>query len=337
MKLNFEQVKSITLGAAHMEERPDGVHFYRFTEAQENFYKGTAHEIKIYATSGIKLRFRTDSPSMELKFCITPGSSRNYFAVDVFVNGKMIGDIKNYVERELPRRYTGVELPIEGEYGETFQLGEGEKEVYIHLPWSACAVLQELSLADGATLIPAKPARKLLCFGDSITQGYDALHPSRRYTAQMADFIGMEEHNKGIGGEKFQMELAAMKEDFIPDLITVAYGTNDWRNRTWEEFDKHCRGFYQNLAAAYPNTPILAITPIWRTLQERENFQCGPFRGIHEAICKHTADLPNVTVIDGYDFLPHYSDYYADLTLHPNGAGYDRYFEGLKPYLEKYL
>ena len=28
---------------------------------------------------------------------------------------------------------------------------------------------------------------KLLCFGDSITQGYDALHPSNRYAAQLAD------------------------------------------------------------------------------------------------------------------------------------------------------
>ena len=336
MKLNFEQIKSIALGAAYIEEKEDGIHFHRFTPAQEAFYEGSSYMVKGPATSGIKLWFRTDSPSLFLKVLVTPGSSRNYFAVDVFVNGKMIGDLKNYVERELPRRYTGVELPVEGEYSDTFQLGEGEKEVYIHFPWSACAVLQDLSLADGATLIPQKPARKLLCFGDSITQGYDALHPSRRYTAQIAEFLGMEEHNKGIGGERFQMELAATKETFVPDLITVAYGTNDWRNRAWEEFDSHCRGFYKNVAENYPNTPILAITPIWRTLQERENFQCGPFRGIHEAICKHTADLPNVTVIDGYDIVPHYSDYFADLTLHPNGAGYDRYFEGLKPYLEQY-
>lgn len=336
MKLTFDQLQSITLGAVHMEEKEDGIHFHRFTKAQEGFYKGGSHEVTSFATSGIKLRFRTDSKGLRFKINTTPCSTRCYLSADVFVNGKMIGSIQNYIERELPRRYTDFKLPT-GEYDGEFQLGDGEKEVYIHLPWNMVTVLQEFSLDDGASIIPVKPERKLLCFGDSITQGYDALHPSRRYTAQVADYLGMEEINKGIGGEKYQPELAAMKDDFSPDLITVAYGTNDWRHRTKEEFEEKCRNFYLNLAENYPNTPILAITPLWRTIQERQNFDCGPFRGIHEAICKHTADLPNVTVIDGFDIVPHYSDYFADLTLHPNGAGYDRYFEGLRPYLEKYL
>ena len=43
-----------------------------------------------------------------------------------------------------------------------------------------------------------------------------------------------------------------------------------------------------------------------------------------------------MTVIDAFEFVPGLTDYYADLTLHPNGAGFDRYFEGLKPFFEKY-
>jgi len=335
MKLNFEQTKSITLGAVRMEEQEDCIHFFRFTKEQEDLTLIRDDCAKALATSGVKLRFRTNSENLYMKIHTTPQGARTYFAVDVYVNGKMIGSIQNYNERELPRRYVEAKLPT-GDFEGSFQLGEGEKEVYIHLPWNMKTVLKEFSLDDGALLSPAKPERKILCYGDSITQGYDALHPSRRYAAQVADYLNMEEFNRGIGSETFCAAFGAMKDDFTPTLITVAYGTNDWRNKTWESFNEECRGFFVNLTNNFPNTPILVITPIWRTLQMRQNFQCGPFRGIHEAICKHTADLPNVTVADGYGFVPQFSDYFADLTLHPNGAGYDRYFEGLKPYLEQY-
>ena len=65
-------------------------------------------------------------------------------------------------------------------------------------------------------------------------------------------------------------------------------------------------------------------------------YDCGPFREIPNLFREVAADIPNMTVIDAFPFVPPYSDYYADLTLHPNGAGFDRYFEGLKPYFEEY-
>ena len=336
MILNFEQLKSITLGAVGIEELEDGVHFHRFTPEQTAFYtKDGVCNNNVPATSGIKFRFRTDSKNLSLTVHTTPTGTRNYFAVDVLRNGIFFDDIRNYEEAELMRKYVQQPLPC-GEYQKDFDLGEGEKELLIHLPWDMVTVLKEFRLDDGASLIPVKPAKKLLCFGDSITQGYDVLHPSRKYTSRLADYLDMEEFNKAIGGEKFQPALAACREDFTPDIITVAYGTNDWRRHTKEMFDETCRGFYKNLSELYPNTPIFAITPLWRKLQEKKTFELGPFRHIHEAICQHTADLPNVTVIDGFDIIPHFSDYFADLTLHPNGAGFDRYFEGLKPYFEQF-
>lgn len=336
MILNFEQIKSITLGAVGMEEKEDGIYFSRFTPEQIAFYtKDGICNNNVPATSGIKFRFRTDSKSLSLAIHTTPSGTRNYFAVDVFVNGKFFADLRNYEEIDLMRKYVQQPLPC-GEYQKEFDLGEGEKELLIHMPWNMVTVLKEFSLDDGASLIPVRPAKKLLCFGDSITQGYDALHPSRKYTSQLADYLDMEEFNKAIGGEKFQPDLAACRENFTPDVITVAYGTNDWKGRTKDVFDETCRGFYVNLAKNYPDTPIFAIAPIWRKLQEKQTFKCGPFRQVHQAIVEHTADLPNVTVIDGFDFVPHYSDYFADLTLHPNGAGYDHYFNGLKPYFEKF-
>ncbi|MBR2615719.1 MAG: SGNH/GDSL hydrolase family protein [Clostridia bacterium] len=332
MNLNLAQIEAVTSGAQRITEEADGIHFYRFNEAQTAFYGDRSAHVP--NTAGVALRFRTDSTALYLKIGVSklPKASRSYFAVDVFQNGAFLGDIRNFEETELMRKYTLMPLPL-GEFEKEFALCEGEKELCIHLPWNLITVLKELRLDDGASLVSAKREKKLLCFGDSISQGFDALHPSRRYTARVADYLGMSEYNLAIGGEMFRPTLAAIPTSFTPDRITVAYGTNDWRHRTVEEFDESCRLFYKNLRETYPDTPILAIAPLWRKIADQV-YECGPFRSLYERIKAFTSDLPNVTVVDGYDLIPHFSDYFADLTLHPNGAGYDRYFEGLIPYLK---
>lgn len=336
MKLNLEQIRQITLGAAVVEEREDGFHFFRFTREQMAFYQRPDNEKKaIFATSGVKLSFRTTSKRLFLSIDTKQIGSRQYFSLDVFKNGTLIDAICNFNEETLPLKYPQCPLTI-GAFEQEFDLGDGEKEICLHLPWNLETILKECSLDDGAAVIAVRPEKKLLCFGDSITQGFDTLHPSRKYTARLAAFLGMEEYNKAIGGEKFPPELGALKEDFVPALITVAYGTNDWRHRTSEIFDQTCRGFFENLHTAYPDTPILAIAPIWRKIWEKE-VDFGPFRDVEKHIRALTADLENVFVVDAFDFIPHYSDYFGDLTLHPNAAGFDRYFEGLKTFLETHL
>ena len=330
MNLNLEQIRSITLGAQSVTEDEKGIHFCRFSKAQAAYY---AENPKVASASGIKLSFFTNSETLKIAFDLNYTTSRKYFALDVFADGKFCGDIRNFEELEIGRKYTLEEHSLEPCEGE-FSLGQGEKKVVVHLPWNMEVLLKEFSLDDGATLTPCRPAKKLLCYGDSITQGFDALHPSRRYTAQLAEYLDMEEFNMGIGGELFRPELAALPAEFTPDFITVAYGTNDWRDRETEVFREACFTFYENLTKTFPGTPILAISPLWRKIWERESI-CCPFRDVHKFIESVAERLPNVTVLDGFDLIPHYSDYFADLTLHPNGAGYDRYFEGIRDFLEK--
>jgi len=333
MNLTLPEIQSITLGAARVTEKEDGFHFYRFTADQDVAYtKNGELLINTLTSAGVKFSFETDSKTLGLKFNVTPRGTRNYFSIDVFVDGKMVGDVRNYEEVELPRKYTQHPLPV-GDFSAEVDLGEGTKKVCVHLPWNMETVMQEISLDDGASLTPVRPAKKLLCFGDSITQGYDALHPSRRYTAQLADLFGMEEYNKAIGGEKFFPLLATLPDDFTPDLITVAYGTNDWRRRDKATLEQTCRDFYANLRKTYPNTHIVAIAPLWRSVSVNV-YDCGPFRKLPEIIARAIEGIDNITLVDAYDFIPHYSDYFADLTLHPNGAGYDRYVAGLAPVLK---
>lgn len=322
MKLNFSQIQAMTLGAARVERQEDGIHFCRFTREQEALYKARSEDfyMKSFSTSGVRLRFGTNSRTLHLSGDVYKGCSRTYFSFDVFVNGMMVGNLDNFTDKNAPFSL--------GAFSKTFDLGEGDKEVCIYLPWSVQIALQSLNLDDGAFVRPVRPARKILCFGDSITHGYDALRPSNKYISRFADWLDAEEYNKAIGGEIFFPELAATREDFEPDLITVAYGTNDWNNCTRDEFINNCRAFYRNLRENYPKTPIYALTPIWRKdLEETRSF--GAFRDVDALIRSQVADLEHVTVIDGFSFVPQDEKYYADLFLHPNDEGFAAYFEGL--------
>ena len=74
MKLNLSQIKEVTLGASGIEEIDNGVHFFRFTKEQEELYRNRhlynkhSHDpyTKTFSTSGVQMRFRTDSKSLFL-------------------------------------------------------------------------------------------------------------------------------------------------------------------------------------------------------------------------------------------------------------------------------
>lgn len=334
MKLTLSQMKSVTLGASRICEETDGIHFYRFTKEQADFYAGYSEYLYNISltTSGICLSFRTDSRKLFIKTDVATPGTRHYFSFDLMVNGKLADTLQNFDESALPRVYCFEPFPG-GEFSKEFILSDGEKDIKLIFPWVAEAVIKEITLDDGASVTPVKPGKKLLAFGDSITHGYDALHPSNKYITKLADFLDAEEHNKAIGGEIFMPQLAQLKETYIPDYITVAYGTNDWRRRDDETTLRAATEFYSNLRNNYPNTPIFAITPIWRDVTDVDH-KGGDFCDRQKLIENAVAEIDNVTVIPGADLVPHCSDYFADKTLHPNDAGFAFYYENLKKYFK---
>ena len=169
----------------------------------------------------------------------------------------------------------------------------------------------------------------MLIFGDSITQGYDALRPSLHHTSRLCETLNVEGFNKAIGGEIFFPDLARLKDDITPDYITVAYGTNDWSHCDRDTFIKNCTEFYQALSNNYPTAKIFAITPIWRG-------DCivpsafGDFSDIQKCIDNATENIKNITLIPGFNFVPKEAKYFADLrVLHPNDEGFDYYYNNL--------
>ena len=163
MKLSLEQIRSITRGAAYSTEEADGIHFHRFTPAQEEYYRPTGFYDKVFSTAGIRFSFTTDSRTVTLKVRTAPGSSRTYYAHDLLVNGILTDSLSNFEGQVLPQVYPGVKLPL-GPAEKTFVLEEGTKQIDICLPWSVNSVLEELSLEDGAALVPVRREKKILQF-----------------------------------------------------------------------------------------------------------------------------------------------------------------------------
>ena len=317
MILNYEQITSIVQGVARVTQKEEGIQFHRFTKEQEEGYDKTSFTPKQYATAGVRLHFKTDSETLYLKVLTSTGSTRKFFSHDILVDGKLIGTLKNKTTE------------CNGVFEETFSLGEGVKDVCIHFPWSLCSILKELQLDDGSFVEPVKKEKKIIIFGDSITQGYDAQNPINRYAANLADALNAEEINKAIGGEVFCPWLASMKDDIEPDYISVAYGTNHWRRSSAEEFRVICEEFYDKLVENYPNAKIFALTPIWRK-DRTDTTRFESFEEIGEIIADVVKKYDNVICISGREFIPEDENLFSDLYLHPNDEGFKYYSEAVK-------
>lgn len=342
MILDFEQVKSITQGAVNITKSDCGYNFFRFNESEikmyegRELYKGCDFYKKAFSTSGVQFEFKTDATKLSLCGSVKPASSRKYYAFDIFVDGRFIGDIKNYRTEDMVPNFTTKDFSQRDFSGE-FALGDGVKTVRVVFPWSAAPTIREVVL-DGASFVePVKKQKKMIMYGDSITQGYDAESPSKAYSVALAHTLQAEAYNKAIGGEIFCPALSAIRNDIEPDYITVAYGTNDWRNSgSRENFIANATEFYKNLSTNYPNAKIFAISPIWRADTNADG-GFGEFSEV-EKIIKGIADsLDNVTFIYGFDLVPHDADYFADLRLHPRNIGFDFYVENLAKKIKEYV
>ena len=333
MILTVDQIRAITKGADRVEINTKGrIKFHRFTEAQEKAYKDYSpadFHRKTFSTSGIRLEFVTDSKKLAMTVNATSklSSTRRFFAHSVYADDKLAGRIERAQDDPTP----------DGDFSGEFDLGEGEKTVRVYFPWSAVSEIVSFELDDGAKIEPVEKKCKMIIFGDSITQGYDAMAPENSYASIMTDTLCAEARNKGIGGEVFYPTLGALRDDFEPDYITVAYGTNDWARNDRETFDRDCEAFYTNLSANYSEATIFALSPIWRGDKDSGKSKVGEFSHIGERIKEVADKLPNVVFIDTNGFVPEDPSYFSDLHLHPNDMGFAPYAENLLREIKKYI
>lgn len=324
MILNYELLNKLAFGIEYLEENNGKYFFSRFSEQERELLDYGRDNS--FATAGVKLDFITDSKHLNIEVCAENSNphGRNFYSFDVCCDGRLVGQIKNYNKEPL---YPYKQFSLSDRH-KKFSLPDGNKRIKIYFPWSVQGMLSNLEVDDGATVEPVVKKRKMLVYGDSITQGYDAIMPSRSYTSKLAELLDADIVNKGIGGTVFMPEIAEIKKDCIPDIIAVAYGTNDWNVSGFDGFKKRCLSFFENLVKNYPETPILAIAPIWRA-DSAEKRKFGDFSKIADYLEQISQKYKSVIFIDGIDFIPRDSLYYRDGYLHPNDKGFEFYATNL--------
>ncbi len=316
MLLDIERIRAITKGAEYVREEDGYFCFFRFTDSQSLSYKNDGlgdFYMKTFATSGVRLAFRTDATRVSFDYLTSVGSSRYYGYFDVYVNDVMTFHLGQ------PDASAA-----EGKAG--FVLDGKENKIEIYFPWSRRTKIKNFELDGKAE--PVNRKGKILFYGDSITQGYDAIYPSLACDAIIARLLDCDGINKGIAADVFYPKIVE-KEAEKPDIVVVAYGTNNWSKTPYERFEKDCRSFFENVRKAFPDSVIFALTPIWRADCDKRLAMDFPASELDERMRGICEGIDGINFINGWELTPHIPDFYSDKYLHPNDLGFSVYARNL--------
>lgn len=327
MILTLENIKDIARGCARVTCEDGAFRLMRFTEKQAQAYLDIENRDfynKTFATAGVRLAFTTDSLHFDFDYKFYYGSSRKFGHFDVYIDGRM-------------KYHFGAVGPESNGGHAHVTLPEGDKLVEIYFPWSYRTDILNVAIDDGAYIEGVRRSKTMICFGDSVTHCYDAIHPSLSYPALLGSLLDADEINKGIGGDIFFPALLEEAECPDPDYITVAYGSNDWCKSTPEEFEANCRGFLSRIAKLYPTSNIFILAPIWHSKFDTAS-KLGMTGSEQNAwmreICR---DYPTLHYVDGSLLTPNRQEFFTDTAGHPTETCFAVYAAKLFAEIQKAL
>ena len=321
MKLTNEQIKSVTFGAIRIEETENGLHFQRCTQKQIDAWFTIAEVLgdRAQKTTGVRLDFYTNSK--ELRF--TPGRDGKY---EILINNLLRQRFR--VGKEVPA-CEEIAVPLCDSLGDPLE----EARVTLCLPSHTTGIIQSVELDDGAYIRVPEFDCNLLMIGDSITQGWDSTYDTFTYAYILSRALNANSINQGIGGAVFH-EDTVDEIPFDPDIVTIAYGTNDYSKcKTFEEFSGHLTKFLDGIQNMYASKKVFVISPIWRG-----NVQSalGDFAKLRSMIAQE-AEKRGMIHINGLDMVPPIPELFADEWLHPNALGFGFFGENVTREILKHL
>lgn len=324
MILTNNELRSHIYGAVYFGEN-EGIIPYRFDMTKISNIKDDELRLFRHQTgAGIKIDFSTDTEELGFKFrlhtsCEDSQIYKHYF-FDVYVDNKLIlhqGD-----------RNTKI-----GTTGEIYiSLKKGVKRITIYLPCSALIEIFDFTISDGALVNKHEYDKNILFLGDSITHSAYIDFPSLSYSNILSRKKNYNILNQAIGGDIFMKENLDCVPEFKPDIVFVAYGTNDWACNDPSALER-IEEYFDLIKKIYDNVEINVILPLWRRdINEHPDFVFS-FSTVRETI-KKSAMKHGLKVVDGFDFVPEHELLWWDGYLHPNESGFLFYADALEKYLE---
>lgn len=294
-----------------------GVVPLRFTEKQFAEYdRNPVFAIRSRCPAGVCLDIMTDAALLTLEVEILQWV-RPYGYFDLYVDDRFVRSVGDHDADGRIRRYTFELLDSSIDSSSRMQ------RVTIYLPHNVELAIRDLLLSGGASLeaVPFRNSRNLLCLGDSITQGMDAVRPSHTYPVLLSRHLDMHLLNQGVGGYYYDDRSLDEELPYEPDLITIAYGTNDWgKHARVETFEASVATYLRKVAATHPDARIAVITPLWRRDADQAK-PMGTFEQLTAAIASACRGIQSIRCLPGSELFAHDPALYAD-GVHPTDAGF---------------
>ncbi|MBO5261683.1 MAG: SGNH/GDSL hydrolase family protein [Clostridia bacterium] len=316
MRLTGKTLKRLTKGAVYFEENKGYFVPYRYSKEQIDYMARPEYDWgwRMYAgfTGGIRLEFKTDSENISFDYRASHSHERGN-TVDLYINGVLTSIYK-------------IEDRLKGKV--EFTLPAGKKLVTLYLPGESKLEIKNFTLDGGYEAVKDK-GQRVLVIGDSITQGAGPDFASASYLNSLQRKTGYTILDQGIGGYRFEAKDLMKVTGFEPDKIIAFLGTNYYECVDTYDYERAAFDFYKRLSEIYPNTKILAITPIFRT----RDLDVERFSWCINKIKDACALYPNITVADGLDLMPNVAECLAD-GVHPNTYGSEMIAQNLFKFIK---
>ena len=229
------------------------------------------------ATAGVCLEMETDATRLALEVRVDPtprgaasvladverhphGPRPPFDGVSAVVDGRRLPlalpDEKNLITWLLDNPASGPEPGLQHLPG----MGEPH-HVRVWLPCLTSCAVRSVT-CDGTYLEPVAARRQLVVLGDSVAQGFVARDPSRSWCALLAERLGLDLVNQGLGGQVFQPgSLVGLPERVDAAGVVVEFGEN-YRYEPCQaaRVERDVRTYLYELAEGFPDAPIWVLT-----------------------------------------------------------------------------
>ena len=281
-------------------------------------------------TSGVRIRFRTDSPSLRIKAKSAGlGQAHHMTSVmknglDIYVDGRYKGSAWPNSKRAINRSLS----PI----GPASEL----RDITIHLPLYGSVKIEQIILAPGSTVAPptafALP-KPIVYYGSSITQGGCASNAGLSYQAILGrrlntDFVNLGFSGNGVG----EPEVARA----VAEIDASAFVLDYWANPSPAVYERTLPPFVGILRAKHPTVPILITSPFYNPFRERiQALKRETARRFVDE--RRAAGDGNVHYVEGLEMISEDTAWGLVDARHANSLGFYLCANRLEPHLRRVL
>ncbi|MHA6481858.1 SGNH/GDSL hydrolase family protein [Paenibacillus sp. strain BS8-2] len=300
-------------GTVSVEQKVDGVKPWRIRYEEYELFPPNGIDGQAGICAGVRLRFRTDSSRIALRFHPVDIDLR----IDCVVDGNLHGTVN---------------LPVGTTESVWENLPDGMRNVEIWLPQQGHMTIEGLEIEPGSTASPqsADDRPRWVTYGSSITVCGSATSPTLTWPAIAAKELDYNLTCLGFSGNcALEPMVARLIRDLPADLITLCVGINVHGASTLSKrtFLPAVIGLVQTIREKQPETPIILVSPIYAAEREtRPNLLSMTVEDYRNQVAEAADILQRhgdryLTYRDGRDWFGEADNDHLPDGLHPNAEG----------------